>query len=334
MDSLSAFARSVRRAAAFKEVRPVLRTAMNDDDDENQHRYQGPGDGPPEEAGTEGHGDGQNNQGEETPLLGNGQSQDDGQGLTPLGKKLQGNASSRVEHLSQQRDESRAQMKEEDREPLLTKKIKREDGTEAEVIVGQSTLSQTIFNSSNVLIGVGMLSLPLGIRYAGWVIGLGSLIASAFVTRYTAGLLAKCLDVDSSLANFADIAYIAYGEEGRIATSVIFTLELMAACISLVILFADSLKSLIEGPDDVHWKIFCGCILAPLNFLPMRWLSFTSFLGIFCGVALIIVTFVAGFLKSSSPGSLLDVATTYALPEHWKALPLSFGLIMGESYRT
>lgn len=173
-----------------------------------------------------------------------------------------------------------------------------------------------------------MLSLPLGIRYAGWIIGLGSLIASALVTKYTASLLAKCLDVDPSLTNFADIAYIAFGEKGRFATSLIFTLELMAACISLVILFADSLKSLIDGPDDVHWKILCGFILAPLNFLPMRWLSFTSFLGIFCGILLIIVTFIAGFLKSTSPGSLIDEATTYALPENWKALPLSFGLIM------
>jgi vesicular inhibitory amino acid transporter len=173
-----------------------------------------------------------------------------------------------------------------------------------------------------------MLSLPLGIRYAGWAIGLGSLIVSAFATKYTAGLLAKCLDVDSSLANFADIAYIAYGEKGRFATSLIFTLELMAACISLVILFADSLKSLVDGPDDVHWKILCGCILALLNFLPMRWLSFTSFLRIFCGILLILLTFIAGFLKSSPPGSLLDVAMTSALPGHWKALPLSFGLIM------
>jgi solute carrier family 32 (vesicular inhibitory amino acid transporter) len=208
--------------------------------------------------------------------------------------------------------------------------VQRDDGTEAEIIVGQSTFPQTIFNSSNVLIGVGMLSLPLGIRYAGWVIGLGALIVSAFATKYTASLLAKCLDVDSSLANFADIAYIAFGEKGRITTSVIFTLELTAACVGLVILFADSLKSLIPGPDDLHWKILCGCILAPLTFIPMRWLSLTSFLGIFCGIAVIITAIVGGSLKATAPGSLRDVALTHAFPEQWAALPLSFGLIMGE----
>ena len=142
----------------------------------------------------------------------------------------------------------------------------------------------------------------------------------------------KALDVDSSLSNFADIAYIAYGEKGRAATSAIFTLELTGACISLVILFSDSLESLIEGLDDVHLKVLCGCILAPLNFLPMKWLSLTSFVGLFCGICLIVLTFIAGFLKSNSPGSLLDVATTYAFPQQWKALPLAFGLILGECY--
>lgn len=167
-----------------------------------------------------------------------------------------------------------------------------------------------------------MLTLQLGVIL---------LVCSAIVTKYTANLLAKCLDIHSSLANFADIAYAAFGQHGRFFTSLIFTLELTAACVSLIILFADSLESLIEGTDAVHWKIICGCILAPLNFLPMCWLSYTSFLGIICGILLIIVTLVAGFLKASSPGSLLEVATTHAFPENWKALPLSFGLLMGKS---
>ena len=299
MDSFNAFVRSVRRAAAFKDVRPVLRTvALGEDENVTEdHRHREHEEVRPEEAGTEEERDDsqfpshmrssenrQQEPDEETALLDNGKSQD-GESNTPLGWKLHKYASGRVEELNNQRDESRAQMKGEEREPLLIKKVKRDDGTEAEVIVGQSTFMQTIFNSSNVLIGVGMLSLPLGTRYAGWVIGLGSLIASAFVTKYTASLLAKCLDVDSSLANFADIAYIAFGEKGRLFTSAIFTFELAAACISLVILFADSLASLIDGPDSVHWKILCGCILAPLNFLPMKWLSFTSFLGIFSGIS-------------------------------------------------
>ena len=92
-------------------------------------------------------------------------------------------------------------------------------------------------------------------------------------------------------------------------------------------------SSLIEGPSQIAWKVLAGCILAPLQFLPMNWLGFTSFLGIFCNLVIIVVAVVVGVIKMHSPGSLREVAATYAFPPQWKALPLSFGLIMGEQYK-
>lgn len=168
-----------------------------------------------------------------------------------------------------------------EREPMLVKQVE-EDGKIVNVIVGQSTLPQTVFNSVNVLIGVGLLSLPLAIKYSGWVIGMVFLLFSAVTTSYTAKILAKCLDVDSSLITFADIAYVSFGPRVRVAVSMLFTLELLAACVALVILFADSLDALIPGWGGVAWKIVCGIILVPLGFLPLRLLSFTSVLGIMC----------------------------------------------------
>ena len=46
---------------------------------------------------------------------------------------------------------------EQEREPLLVKQVE-EDGHIINVVVGQSTLPQTIFNSVNVLVGVGPVS--------------------------------------------------------------------------------------------------------------------------------------------------------------------------------
>jgi vesicular inhibitory amino acid transporter len=166
-----------------------------------------------------------------------------------------------------------------EREPLVVKQIE-EDGHIIHVVVGQSTLPQTIFNSVNVLIGVGLLALPLAMKYSGWVIGMIFFLYSAVVTAYTAKLLAKCLDVDSSLITFADLAYVSFGHKARIATSILFTVELLAACVALVILFADSLDDLIPGYGILAWKIVCGIVLVPLGFLPLRLLSFTSVLGI------------------------------------------------------
>lgn len=110
-----------------------------------------------------------------------------------------------------------------------------------------------------------------------------TLLGAALVTSYTAKLLAKCMDLDPSLITFSDLAYISFGRNARIATSILFTLELLAACVALIVLFADSMDLLFHGVLSVNqWKILFSIILIPLNFLPLRYLSFTSVIGIIC----------------------------------------------------
>ena len=182
--------------------------------------------------------------------------------------------------LYRQQQEQGRQEQDKEQEPLLVKIVEQKDGQKVPVVIGQSTLPQTVFNSVNVLIGVGLLSLPLGLKYSGWLIGMLFLFFAAIVTRYTAGVLAKCLDVNPVLIGFADIAYEAFGRNARVATGILFTVELLAACVALVVLFADSLDKLLVGWGVIAWKILCGVILAPLSLVPLRYLSFTSVLGI------------------------------------------------------
>ena len=165
--------------------------------------------------------------------------------------------------------------------PILVKEVEQ-DGKIVLAVEGQSTLPQTVFNSTNVLIGVGLLSLPMGIKYAGWICGMTALFLYAVVTGWTAKILARCMDLDPTLITFSDLAFISFGRNARIATSVLFTLELVAANVALIVLFADSLDLLIPNFLTVTgWKMFCAVILMPLNFLPLRLLSFTSIIGIF-----------------------------------------------------
>ncbi|KAM0705361.1 hypothetical protein Q7P35_008151 [Cladosporium inversicolor] len=216
-----------------------------------------------------------------------------------------------------------------EREPLLVKQIEEEDGRVVTVVVGQSTLPQTIFNSVNVLIGVGLLALPLALRYAGWIPGLIFFFFAAASTKYTAKILAKCLDVDNSLITFADLAYVSFGSKARIATSILFTLELLASCVALVVLFSDSLNALTHGSLGLTtWKIVCGIILVPLSFLPLRFLSFTSVMGILSCFLIVAAVFIDGLVKSDSPGSLWEPAPQHLFPTNWGTLPLSFGLLM------
>ena len=196
-----------------------------------------------------------------------------------LGSRL--NRSS-IRHAAQLFNEQQAKgvtSPDKEREPLLVKTVE-EDGVAFNVVVGQSTYPQTVFNSVNVLIGVGLLSLPLAIHYSGWVVGIIFYLFAVVTTQYTAKLLAKCLDVDSSLITFADLAYVSFGHSARVVVSILFTLELIAANVALVVLFADSLDDLIPGIGVIGWKVVAAFILVPLAFLPLRLLSFTSILGI------------------------------------------------------
>lgn len=136
---------------------------------------------------------------------------------------------------------------------------------------------------NSVLIGVGLLSLPMALRYAGWLPGMVMMALCASVTSWTARILSKCMDLDPSIITFSDIAYISFGGRARIMTSILFTLELLAACVALIVLFADSLVLLFPGSLTVtQWKVICTLVLIPLQFAPLALLSVTSFVGILC----------------------------------------------------
>lgn len=165
--------------------------------------------------------------------------------------------------------------------PILVKEVKQGDRVVL-TVEGQSTLPQSIFNSINAIIGVGLLSLPLAFKMSGWIFGLVILTLTAAVTAHTGRLLGKCMEFDPSLITYSDLAYVAYGPRARVIVSVLFTLELVGACVALVILFADSLNLLLPSLASINvWKCVCAILILVLNGLPLRWLSYTSVVGIF-----------------------------------------------------
>ena len=215
-----------------------------------------------------------------------------------------------------------------EREPLLVKQIQEDDGKVVNVVIGQSTLPQTIFNSVNVLIGVGLLALPIALKLSGWIPGLIFFAFAGISTSYTAKILAKCADVDSSLITFADLAYVSFGPWARVGTSILFVLELIGANVALVVLFADSLDALIPGWGATEWKVVCGILLTPLGFVPLRFLSFTSVLGILSCLGITLAILVDGLIKPDAPGSLREPAQTHLFPRNWMTLPIAFGIMM------
>ncbi|KAF3273240.1 hypothetical protein TWF970_009275 [Orbilia oligospora] len=154
------------------------------------------------------------------------------------------------------------------------------------------------------------------------------MVFSMLSTAYTAKIIAVCMDSNPALITYGDLAWAAFGRKGRIIISIVFFLELLAACVALVILFADSLHDLMPEVSVLTWKLFCGLVLTPLCFLPLRLLSVTSILGIVCTFSIVGMIFISGLTTQEQPGSLLHPAKTYLLPEHWGQVPLSLGILI------
>ena len=85
-----------------------------------------------------------------------------------------------------------------------------------------SSLPQSIFNCTNSLLGVGLLSLPYTMRVCGWL-GIGVLFLFAAITHHTATLLGRIMDYrpERKLRNgpgaytmngFQDMGYAAFGQ--------------------------------------------------------------------------------------------------------------------------
>lgn len=330
VNSIDNFARSWTRAVGFHEIArsPVAWSMFpGDDEDDEQPTSETV---PEETIEEEDEHEGGVEAGEAVAAAVAHDSIDYGTSYNSLGSRLN---DSQIRHAGRLFRERHASIDtKRETEPLLVRRVSRQDSSgkvvKVNVVVGQSTIYQTTFNAVNVLIGIGLLSLPLGIRYAGWLVGIGFLVYSAIVTNYTAKLLAKCLDTDPTLITYADIAYAAYGQRARIVTSIIFFLELVAACVALLVLFADSLNDLVPSISKTAWKVFAGFILTPLSFMPLRVLSFTSILGIFCCLSITLVIIIDGLIKPNTPGSLREPAATYLFPMHWQTIPLSLGLLM------
>ncbi|KAF7731383.1 hypothetical protein EC973_000191 [Apophysomyces ossiformis] len=192
----------------------------------------------------------------------------------------------------------------------------------------KSTFYESLFNSVNVLVGIGILALPLGFKCAGWALGAFIFLFSVGVTNYTAKLLAKCMDAQHDSHTYGDMGAAAFGLPGRIGVSILFLTELITGSVALVVLLSDGIDSLFPGHSPLSLRIISFLILTPTVFLPVRHLSYTSLLGIFSVLSVLFVIIVDGFSKPNSPGSLLEPADTTVWPSNWSSLPLSFGLIM------
>lgn len=214
-----------------------------------------------------------------------------------------------------------------DAESIMVKRIEGKDGAVVTILAGQSTAPQTIFNSINVLIGIGLFALPLGLKHGGWILGSALLAILACGTFCTAELLSRCLDTDPTIMSYADLGYAAFGKKGRALISCLFTLDLLGSGVSLIILFGDSLNALFPTHSSNFFKMIGLFAVTPAIFIPLNILSNISFLGIMSTIGTVFLVIFCGFFKKEAPGSLLQPMDTHLWPESFMGFCLSIGLL-------
>lgn len=94
--------------------------------------------------------------------------------------------------------------------------------------VPRSSFIQSVFNAVNVLVGIGILALPLAFRCGGWIFGTLVFLFCAISTNYTAKLIARCLDAcPSGASTYGDMGAAAFNEGVRAFVSGVFVVELL-----------------------------------------------------------------------------------------------------------
>eukprot|EP00929_Paragymnodinium_shiwhaense_P021026 TRINITY_DN13826_c0_g1_i6.p1 TRINITY_DN13826_c0_g1~~TRINITY_DN13826_c0_g1_i6.p1 ORF type:complete len:567 (+),score=83.20 TRINITY_DN13826_c0_g1_i6:61-1761(+) len=177
---------------------------------------------------------------------------------------------------------------------------------------------------ANLLIGVGMLSLPYGFREAGFVLGLIMLCGSMVVMMFTALLVGSSLTKAKAMLaakggsvtelDLATLGQLAYGPVGRIVIAVLVVGELWFSFLTFSILQADNLQ-LLFGTEHMHgtiMRLLCSfaCILCPPKALSL--ISSVSVLAIFMGIVALLIS---GFALLGTDTPPFDTYHTYVRPE-------------------
>ncbi|KAI8621334.1 transmembrane amino acid transporter protein-domain-containing protein [Chytriomyces sp. MP71] len=227
-----------------------------------------------------------------------------------------------------------------------------------------STPIQATLNSANVMLGMGILTLPYGLHIAGWLFGLSMITIFALTAQFTAKLIGKCMTVpfppprddDEStplLSNphrhrrhqqnssasrlptgISDVVELAFGPGARPWIQGLFMVELFAAATGLILLGADSIVGLWPQLPMLPVKCAVTGVLV-LSTMPrgLGWLAYSSLLGVLTVASLFMILVFNGLKTPEAPGSLWEWSETdfwpsevdpFKPPNMW----LSAGLFM------
>ncbi|KAI9634279.1 transmembrane amino acid transporter protein-domain-containing protein [Dioszegia hungarica] len=234
--------------------------------------------------------------------------------------------------LSADRHSSSASLtwKPDEPNPGPTPGISRPDDGLEDYQPGKSTFIQTLLNMLGDLLGTGLLSCPIAIAHLGWAPFCPSFSLSDVKVLITSlKIIVRVIEQDRRLRNFTEIMSIGLGPNVRRAVNVLFLWGVGSWAVGLMVLFSETLNVLLPWRSSNDWKIVGLLVIMPTTFVPLRYLSLTSGLGITAICTLVCVLLYTGITSDTSPGSLAHSAPTDLVPSQGIAKAIvAFGLLL------
>ena len=144
-------------------------------------------------------------------------------------------------------------------------------------IKGKDSIKASGAQIANTIMGAGILSIPIIMRYLGLLLGIIFIIFLAFCTLYSVFILIRCHEITGK-NGFSMLGKITMGRFGSILIKIIIIINNLGFCIAYFRIFGEVVQTIIQGwvsPDSFwanNWHnfiyiIFCSFIMFSFIFI-------------------------------------------------------------------
>jgi hypothetical protein len=242
---------------------------------------------------------------------------------------------------------------------VRSKKHKADKGGRKKNLDGKATTAQCIFNLANILMGVGLLTLPYACKTAGALGGGLAIVSLAFVTWRTSIMIGRELNGDPRplsyfddspwksplqpgstpearmripLSGFPDIARAAFGDVGSVLLACVLYFELFSCIGIFMVSIGDHMHTLFPSNPATTYMVGTAIFSAvPIILLrTARLLSYLSMVGTVATVCVVVAVVLCYVFEGDITERIAETMPNVEPPYHelWNTngIPLAFGL--------
>ncbi|KAE9049497.1 hypothetical protein PR001_g3264 [Phytophthora rubi] len=190
------------------------------------------------------------------------------------------------------------------------------------IIPSKGSIRGSVFNLAGATLGAGALSLPYAVAVSGLGFAVVQLVLAAVLTVYTIRLLIRAEDI-TKLKSYEDLAMYCFGTKMTIFVEVNILIFCFGISVAYLVTLGDIITPLGElcfGMQSIfaqRWvlmAISCGTIMLPLSLMKdISSLQFSSILGVFSIIFLVIAVAIRSIMYASANGIPEDISWTIDL---------------------